>query len=360
LDEAGLEEAIREYVTGFSKRSGIEVKLEMSRRLGRVAREIEQALFRVVQEALTNVQRHSGSQQAKIRIHRNSDLTLEVSDLGRGVSASVHRGKQKTRFEVGVGILSMQERVKLIGGRLDIVSTDHGTTVRATVPFGRNQMKKLRILLADDHGLVRVGARAVLQSQHGWRVVGEAVNGREAVEKAIELKPDVAVVDIGMPELDGIEVTRQIRTSAPEIRVLVLTMHESGQMVRRALDAGASGYLLKSDLTESLAKAVETVADGNRFLPPKVSEIVMEEFLSSTSKNQQGESASTPATPREVEVIRLLAEGKTNKEIAALLGITVRTVETHRAKIMLKLGLHSLAELIHYAVRRGIATVQGG
>jgi PAS domain S-box-containing protein len=360
LDEAGLEEAIREYVTGFSKRSGIEVKLEMSRRLGRVARDIEQALFRVVQEALTNIQRHSGSQQAKIRIHRNSDLTLEVSDLGRGVSASAHRGKQKTRFEVGVGILSMQERVKLIGGRLDIVSTDHGTTVRATVPFGRNQMKKLRILLADDHGLVRVGARAVLQSQHGWRVVGEAVNGREAVEKAIELKPDVAVVDIGMPELDGIEVTRQIRTSAPETRVLVLTMHESGQMVRRALDAGASGYLLKSDLTESLAKAVETVADGNRFLPPKVSEIVMEEFLSSTSKNQQGESASTPATPREVEVIRLLAEGKTNKEIAALLGITVRTVETHRAKIMLKLGLHSLAELIHYAVRRGIATVQGG
>jgi PAS domain S-box-containing protein len=360
LDEAGLEEAIREYVTGFSKRSGIEVKLEMSRRLGRVARDIEQALFRVVQEALTNIQRHSGSQQAKIRIHRNSDLTLEVSDLGRGVSASAHRGKQKTRFEVGVGILSMQERVKLIGGRLDIVSTDHGTTVRATVPFGRNQMKKLRILLADDHGLVRVGARAVLQSQHGWRVVGEAVNGREAVEKAIELKPDVAVVDIGMPELDGIEVTRQIRTSAPETRVLVLTMHESGQMVRRALDAGASGYLLKSDLTESLAKAVETVADGNRFLPPKVSEIVMEEFLSSTSKNQQGESASTPATPREVEVIRLLAEGKTNKEIAALLGITVRTVETHRAKIMLKLRLHSLAELIHYAVRRGIATVQGG
>ena len=117
---------------------------------------------------------------------------------------------------------------------------------------------------------------------------------------------------------------------------------------------------MKSDLTESLAKAVETVADGNRFLPPKVSEIVMEEFLSSTSKNQQGESASTPATPREVEVIRLLAKGKANKEIAALLGITVRTVETHRAKIMLKLGLHSLAELVHYAVRHGIATVQGG
>ena len=116
---------------------------------------------------------------------------------------------------------------------------------------------------------------------------------------------------------------------------------------------------MKSDLTESLTKAVETVAGGDRFLPPNVSEIVVEEFLSSTRK-KQGESASTPATPREIEIIRLLAEGKANKEIAALLGITVRTVETHRAKIMLKLGLHSLAELIHYAVRRGIATVQAG
>jgi len=360
LDEVGLEEAIREYVTGFSTRSGIQVKLEMSPRLGRVARDIELALFRVVQEALTNIQRHSGSRQAKIRIHRNSNLTLEVSDLGRGTSVKAQRGKEKARFEVGVGILSMQERVKLIGGRLDIVSTGRGTTVRATVFFGEKNMKKLRILLADDHGLVRVGARVVLQSHHGWRVVGEAVNGREAVERAIELKPDVAVVDIGMPDMDGIEVARQIRKLGPDIKVLILTMHESGQMVRRALDAGASGYLLKSDLTESLAKAVETVADGNRFLPPKVSEIVMDEFLRSTSKNQQGESASTRATPREIEVIRLLAKGKANKEIAALLGITVRTVETHRAKIMLKLGLHSLAELVHYAVRHGIATVQGG
>lgn len=142
LDEAGLEEAIREYVTGFTKRSGIQVELEMSPRLGRVARDIELALFRVVQESLTNIQRHSGNQKAKIRIDRNSDLTLEISDLGRGVSASVQRGKEEARFEIGVGILSMQERVKLIGGRLDIVSTGHGTTVRATVPFGGKEHEK--------------------------------------------------------------------------------------------------------------------------------------------------------------------------------------------------------------------------
>jgi two-component system response regulator NreC len=220
-------------------------------------------------------------------------------------------------------------------------------------------VKKLRILIADDHALVRQGAKVVLQARPGWRVVGEAANGREAVQKAIELKPDVLVVDIGMPELDGVEVARQIREGVPSTKVLVLTMHESDQMVKRALDAGALGYILKSDLTECLARAVKAVSEGKRFLTPKVSEIVLDGFLKPRSQRQQGERAGARITPRESEIIRLLAEGKANKEIATLLGITVRTVETHRAKIMLKLGLHSLAELIHYAMRHGIATVQG-
>ena len=220
-------------------------------------------------------------------------------------------------------------------------------------------MKTLRSLIADDHGLVRRGARAILHSRHGWRVVGEAVDGREAVQKAIDLKPDVAVVDIGMPELDGVEVARQIREAVPNTEVLVLTMHESDQMVRRALDAGARGYLLKSDLTECLVNAVKAVSQGERFLTPKVSEIVLEGFLKARSRHRQGESAGAATTPREIEIIRLLTEGKTNKETAAHLGITVRTVETHRAKIMLKLGLHSLTELIHYAMRHRIAKVQG-
>jgi DNA-binding NarL/FixJ family response regulator len=221
-------------------------------------------------------------------------------------------------------------------------------------------MKKLRILIADDHGLVRRGARAVLSSRRGWRVVGEAANGREAVQKAVELKPDVAVVDISMPELSGVEAVCQIREAVPDTKVLVLTMHESDQMVQRALDAGAHGYILKSDLTDSLPKAVKAVAEGKRFLTPKVSEIVLDGFLSKRSRHRQEERAGARVTTREVEIIRLLAEGKTNKEIAALLGIAVRTVETHRSKIMLKLGLHSLAEVIHYAMRHGIATVQEG
>jgi DNA-binding NarL/FixJ family response regulator len=215
-------------------------------------------------------------------------------------------------------------------------------------------MKTLRILIADDHGLVRRGARAILHSRPGWRVVGEAANGREAVEKAIELRPHVAVIDIGMPDLDGVEVARQIRATVPDTRVLVLTMHESDQMVRRALAAGADGYVLKSDLTEVLPKAVKVISEGKRFLTPKVSEIVVKGFLKTRSHHQQAERGAEYATPRETQVICLLAKGKTNKEIAALLGIAVRTVETHRSKVMLKFGLHSLADLIHYAIREGL------
>jgi DNA-binding NarL/FixJ family response regulator len=219
-------------------------------------------------------------------------------------------------------------------------------------------MKRLRILIADDHALVRRGARAVLHSKRGWKVVGEAANGLEAVEKAKELKPDVALVDIGMPEMDGVEVVRQIRQQLPDTKVLVLTMHDSDQMVRRTLEAGASGYLLKSDLTDSLTKAVKAVAEGKRFLAPKVSEIVLDAFLKTRSQDQPGGKPLAETTPRETEIIRLLAEGKSNKEIAALLHITVRTVETHRTRIMIKLGIHSLAELIHYAMRQGIAKAQ--
>lgn len=220
-------------------------------------------------------------------------------------------------------------------------------------------MKKIRILLADDHGLVRRGARAVLQSQRGWKVVGEAATGREAVEKAIELKPDVAVIDIGMPELDGVEAARQIKQALPDTKILMLTMHESDQIVRRALNAGAQGYLLKSDLTDCLTKAVKCILEGQYYLTPKVTEIMMGGFLEPGSKPRQAENPKAQLTPREVQIVGLLAAGQSNKEIAALLGITVRTVETHRARIMLKLGLHSLAGVIHYAMRSGITPMLG-
>jgi DNA-binding NarL/FixJ family response regulator len=216
--------------------------------------------------------------------------------------------------------------------------------------------KKLRILVADDHELVRRGIRGLLRAQRGWRVIGEATNGREAVEKTNKLKPDVAIVDISMPGLDGLQATRQIREVAPRTSVVVLTMHESDQMVRRVLDAGALGYVLKSDLAAHLVKAVKDVSAGNLFLTPRVSDIVLKGFLKNGNQPEPRENSRVRPTLREVQVIRLVAEGKANKEIAAELGITMRTVETHRAKIMLKLGVHSLAELIHYAIRNKIVS----
>jgi DNA-binding NarL/FixJ family response regulator len=213
--------------------------------------------------------------------------------------------------------------------------------------------KKLRILVADDHELVRRGIRGLLCARRGWTVIGEAANGQEAVDKSTKLKPDIAIIDISMPDLDGLQATRQIREVSPATEVVVLTMHESDQMVRRVLDAGALAYVLKSDLATHLVKAVKAVSAGKLFLTPRVSDIVLKGFLKTGSPADSRDSQDQP-TPREVEIIRLLALGKANKEIAAELGITLRTVQTHRAKIMLKLGIHSLASLVHYAISHNI------
>jgi DNA-binding NarL/FixJ family response regulator len=218
-------------------------------------------------------------------------------------------------------------------------------------------IEKLRILVADDHALMRRGIRAMLDTERGWTVVGEAGTGIEAVEQAKRLKPDVAVLDVTMPELDGIEATRQIREAAPDTKVLILTMHESRQMVRRLLEAGASGYVLKSDFPHSLVKAVRSVSRDKRFLSSKVAEIVLNGFLEGAevaSEFPAAEGSERKLTPRERQITRLLGAGKSHKQTAAELGMAVRTVETHRAKIMLKLGLNSLSQLVQYALRNGL------
>lgn len=216
-------------------------------------------------------------------------------------------------------------------------------------------MRNLRILIADDHELVRQGIRRLFRPRSGWRVVAEAVNGRDAVEKAAKLKPDVVIMDVGMPVLDGLQATKQIRDSNRDIQIVVLTMHESDQMIRRVLEAGACSCVTKSDLARDLVKAVKDAAKGKPFITPRISEIVLEGVRNAETMPQEGEQTISKLTPREIEVIRLLASGKANKEIAATLAIAVRTAETHRARIMLKLGVHSISELIHYAIRHEIA-----
>ena len=214
-------------------------------------------------------------------------------------------------------------------------------------------MAHLRILLADDHTVVRQGLRKVLEVRSDWLVVAEAGNGRDAVRQAEEFKPDVAILDVAMPLLNGIEATSQIVKRSPSTRVLVLTMHSDEVYVHQILKAGATGYLLKDSADVDLIQAVEAVSKRQSFFSPGVARLMGDNWrgrLSDTGIHDRYETLSQ----REREIFQLVAEGKVNKEIAALLSISLSTVETHRARIMEKLDLHSAAEIVLYAVRRGI------
>ncbi len=212
----------------------------------------------------------------------------------------------------------------------------------------------LRILLADDHDIVRRGRKELLEEQVGWSVCAEAANGREAVELALEHRPKVAVLDLTMPELNGLEATRRIRQAVPESEVLIFTMHESEELVRNVLAAGARGYLLKSDAARQLVPAVETLAQRKPFFAGRISEVLLDSFLRGGGHPGAGVNGAERLTSREREIVQLLAEGNSNKEIARSLDLSVKTVETHRAAIMRKLELQSLADLVRFAIRNQI------
>lgn len=216
-------------------------------------------------------------------------------------------------------------------------------------------MRPVHILLADDHEVVRKGLRALLETQPGWKVIAEATDGREAVEKAQSMHPDVAIVDIGMPSLNGLEATRQIVKKAPRTRVLVLTMHDTNPLIGQVVKAGARGYVLKSDVASDLVAAVEALIRDQTFFTSKVSQIILDRYVGKSDVPENLADPDSPLTPREREVVQLLAEGKSSKEVAAVLGISVKTAETHRINLMRKLDCHSVAEVVRYAVRNLIA-----
>lgn len=212
-------------------------------------------------------------------------------------------------------------------------------------------MMPVRILVADDHEVVRQGVRAVLEGQAGWVVCGEARSGREAVAKAIELRPDVVVLDVTMPELNGLEATRQIRR-AVSAKVLILTVHESDQVVNEVVDAGAHGYVLKTDAGRTLVDAIRALLGHDTFFTERVHAVA--DRRTETRRAATERQAPGGLTPREREVVQLLSEGKSNKEIGVVLGITTKTAETHRAHVMAKLRFHSMSELVRYAIRNRI------
>jgi DNA-binding NarL/FixJ family response regulator len=217
-------------------------------------------------------------------------------------------------------------------------------------------MSALRILIADDHEVVRAGVRALLESQPDCEICGEAVTGRQVIAMAQQLQPDVAILDITMPELNGLEATRQIRKIAPTVQVLILSVHESEELVREILSAGAHGYILKSDAGRELTAAMQALRKGETFFTSRVAQIALRAYQNQKPTGHVSPPPGGALTPREREVLQLLAEGKGNKEVASALEISVMTVETHRANIMHKLGVHSITELVHYAVRQKIIT----
>ena len=218
---------------------------------------------------------------------------------------------------------------------------------------------KLRILIADDHEVVRRGLCTLLQSHEGWEICGEATDGRAAVDKAKQLKPDVVILDIGMPNLNGLAATRQLVQQDPQCKVIVLTITDSDQVIREALDAGARGFVLKSDAARDLVTAVEALQRNRMFFTPRVNDMVLAGFLGRAPNGSTHTPPQLPQlTPREREVIQLLAEGKSSKEVASLLNLSTKTAETHRSNIMRKLGFHSIRDLVVYAVKNNIIQVQ--
>lgn len=214
-------------------------------------------------------------------------------------------------------------------------------------------MDELRVLLGDDHTVLRQGLRKILEDRRDWRVVAEAGNGRDAVREAIDLNPDVAVLDIGMPLLNGIEATRQIVRRAPNVRILILSMHSDQAYVTQAVQAGARGYLLKESAGSELIAAIGAVAAGKTYFSPAVAQVVFDDYVRSLT--ERGITDRYDAlSQREREVLQLVAEGKSSKEIADLLSISPATVETHRTHLLQKLGLRNTAEVVRYAARRGI------
>lgn len=215
-------------------------------------------------------------------------------------------------------------------------------------------MNPLRILVVDDHAVVRRGVRALLESQSGWEICDEATDGLEAVSKAAELKPDIVILDISLPGLNGLEATSRILKESPASEVLILTMHHSEELAQQVIKAGARGYVLKSDADQSLVAAVDSLRQHRTFFTSRVAEFMLDSRGRGDYPEHGAEGTRRRMTSRERQIVQLVAEARSTKEVASQLGISVKTVEAHRTNIMRKLRLHSVSELVRYAIRNGI------
>ena len=304
----------------------------------------ELVLYRVAQEALTNVARHSGAKRAEVRLALHSGRPrLEVDDDGTGLPHDAREGS---------GVLGMRERAVLARRHAEAEPSPLGGA-RVTLELPRTMnAPRTRIMLADDHAVVRRGLRLVLEGEHDLRVVAEVGDGAEAVERGLQDDVDLAVLDISMPRMTGLQAARELTNRRDGLRVLILSMHDNEQYLFEALRAGASGYVLKSVADRDLVEACRATMRGEPFLYPGAVRALMRDFV---ERARRGETPpDDPLTPREVEIVKLIAEARTTREIAGELVLSEKTVERHRTNILSKLGMRDRVELVRYAIRRGL------
>jgi DNA-binding NarL/FixJ family response regulator/anti-sigma regulatory factor (Ser/Thr protein kinase) len=333
LDDIGLEAALSDYVKRWSRHFGIEAEiLSHGMDKERMTDEIESMLYRITQEALTNVAKHAGAENVSVLLEPPDDhVSLIIEDDGRGFDAEQPFAQQE-----GLGLVGMRERAALVGGTLRIDSEPgRGTTVVTGIPAppapagGRSHMDKLRILLADDHKVVRRGLRLLVGEQSDMEVVGESNNGRKGITLAQQLRPDVVVMDVSMPELNGLKATEKLKGLCPDIKILTLTRHTDSAYLQQLIQAGASGYVLKQSPDEELILAIRAVANGQTYLDPAITGQVIEQITG--KREPRGSPAGKNLSPREEEVLRLIAQGYIHKEIADRLRISAKTVDAHKA-----------------------------
>ena len=291
--------------------------------------------------------RHSSAKVVNINLKaENRSVSLIIEDDGRGLPTNDPSAGSS------LGMVGMRARTRQAGGELTVVALtqkEFGCRFKSRRRSCRMRFdRKIRILIADDHAVVRSGFRALLAAHPDLEVVGEAADGLRAVEEAVSLQPDIVVMDVTMPNLNGIEATRRITEEAPRVRVLALSMHKDAVYVREILRAGARGYLLKESGESDLINAVRALAKGEAYISPAVSDAVLSDYRKHVT------DPIDLLTTREREVLQRIAEGQTNKEIATGLNLSVYTVEAHRGRVMEKLNLHSTGELVRFALRNGI------
>ena len=357
LDDLGLQSALAVLCERFGERFGLQIRQQLGQALPELSHEAELVVYRVAQEALTNVARHSGADVADLTLTPESGvLTLTVTDDGDGLPDG---------YEPGTGMRGMRERATLIGANLMIDQDPQAGGMPGAPrgadgeragrdPDGERAMTplKTRVLLADDHALVRRGLRLVLDAEPDLEVVAETGDGAEAVQRALEPEVDLAILDISMPRMTGLQAARELHRRRPELRILMLSMHQNERYLYEALKAGASGYVLKTVADRDLVEACRAAMRGEKFLYPGA----MTPLISDLLHGARNDAAvrEDPLTPRETEIVKLIAESYSTKEIAEALVISEKTVDRHRTNILEKLGMHDRVELTRYAIRHGL------